>query len=458
MKKTACSLIIFLFAIYSHGQAPQPDKKYSPQQLKLDLSFLIQQLFDAHANPYTELSKAQYEALFDSISSKITDSADVCTFYKLIKPTFAYLSDEHSAISIDTPQFNSTYKNEPVFLPFTLIQLRGVYVVDKVLTANTGLNKGDVIMEVDHQPIATVVKKCALYTTGFPGQRVATALARFGYLYSWANAGTKHQFVIRTSKNNITVAGTDLKIWLSYLNPATIIVPASAPMISYTRFNNAGYINCSSFLTHNDKEFDSLQKRIDTIFRQVKADGIKTLFIDVSKNSGGNSSVGDVLINYIYAKPYLSYQCNWRRSDEYLKLIKSWGINNYAYIQQPVGSVLHYDAEQITPPADNPDRFSGKVYVIIGDGTFSSAMMFATIIKDDHIATLIGQTPQNGHPDHFGELYNAELPNTKLKFRFGVKEWIRPAGKLSDNYLRPDVVIEPGKYVGMGELIEAVDK
>ncbi len=94
---------------------------------------------------------------------------------------------------------------------------------------------------------------------------------------------------------------------------------------------------------------------------------------------------------------------------------------------------------------DNPVRFNGKTYVVIGDGTFSSAMMFATIIKDNHIATLVGQVPKGGHPTHFGEMYNTKLPNTQLDLLFGVKEWIRPAGKGGENILRPDRLINLSK-------------
>jgi C-terminal processing protease CtpA/Prc len=211
-------------------------------------------------------------------------------------------------------------------------------------------------------------------------------------------------------------------------------------------------------MTHGDKDFKVLQNEVDSIFRLIKADQPKALFIDVSKNSGGNSSVGDIIISDIYSKPYSTYQCNWRRSNEYLNLTRSWGRIDSNYFKAPVGSVIHFDSGQSYPPRDNPNRFNGKVYIIVGDGTFSSAMMFATVIKDNHIAEIIGQTPQNGHPDHFGELYNSRLPNTKLKYRFGVKEWIRPAGKQSDNYLRPDVIIDTDKYADAGELFKAISK
>jgi len=458
MKRFTALFLTLLFASYGYTQSVF-SKKYSPQQLKQDLDFLKQQLFNAHADPFTELSKTKYENLFDSIGSKITDSADITTFYKLIKPVFANLSDEHSAISIDTTQLNNTYKNGAVFLPFTLVKQGNGFLIDHILSANSGLIKGEVITQVNNIPIAQLIQRCSLYTTGFPDQRMNNALEQFGYLYGWSTVGNADHFNIKTfSGKVIKVDGINLNTWLNYLAAKNGNQQPCTQRIAYTRFNDAGYINSCTFTTHGDKDFNVLQNQVDSIFKIVKADHLKSLFIDVSKNSGGNSSVGDVLIGYIYSKPYLTYQCNWRRSDEYLGLIKSWGINDSAYTQKPVGSIIHFDSDQSYPPQDNPNRFNGKVYIIVGDGTFSSAMMFATIIKDNHIAELIGQTPQNGHPDHFGELYNSQLPNTKLKYRFGVKEWIRPAGKLSDNYLRPDVIVDADKYANIGDLIKAVAK
>jgi hypothetical protein len=131
MKIFTALFLTLLFASYGYTQSVF-SKKYSPQQLKQDLDFLKQQLFNAHADPFTELSKTQYENLFDSIGSKITDSADITTFYKLIKPVFANLSDEHSAISIDTTQLNNTYKNGTVFLPFTLVKQGNGFLIDHI--------------------------------------------------------------------------------------------------------------------------------------------------------------------------------------------------------------------------------------------------------------------------------------------------------------------------------------
>lgn len=431
--------------------------KLSSAQQKEDVEFVKKQLFDAHADPFTELSQKQYTQVFDSIEQKITDSADVTTFYKLIRPVISWLSDEHAGFDLDTARFSPTYRNSPIFLPFTLKKQGNVYVVDHLLITNTTLKTGDTVLQVNNVPVSTLIDRCSHYSTGFPGQRYQNALAQFGYLYTWSADDAQQHFSISTGSNKgVIIKGVTFKTWYAYRVSRAGGAPACPEMISYTRYGSAGYINSCSFMTHSDKQADSLNKVIDKLFMQAKSDDVKYLFIDVSQNGGGNSQVGDMIIADFYGKPYLGYQCNWRRSDEYLKLSRSWGMNDSVYASKPPGSIIHWDAAQMTPAAGYPDRYNGKVYVIVGNGTFSSAMMFATLIKDNHIATLIGQTPQNGHPDHFGEVYNTTLPNSKIGLRFGVKEWIRPAGKLPDNNLRPDIKVDLNK--SPEELIKEVIK
>jgi hypothetical protein len=454
MKKLVFAIIAFVGIATVCAQSPA-DKKYSPQQLKEDAEFLKKQLFDAHADPFTELNKQQYEQLFANIEAKITDSLNITEFYKLIKPVFSYLSDEHSGINIDTALMPSNYRDQPVFPPFSLIQKGDNYFINDVLTSSSALAKGERAIKINGVPVAELVELCSHYTSGFPDQRRENALKQFGYLYAWAVSQPREQCKVLTSEGKvISVNGVSNKTWTGFLK---INNENNCPeLISYTRYGDAGYLNACSFLTHGDKELDAVHIKIDSLFKVIKSDQVKYLFIDVSHNSGGDSSVGDMLINDFSDKPYNGYQCNFRRSDEYLKLSRSWGSRDSVYASMAPGSILHSDSYTTYPPQTNPNRFHGKVYIIIGEGTFSSAMMFATIVKDNHLATLIGQTPRNGHPTHFGEMYGAKLPNTKLPFRFGVKEWIRPAGKMTDNYLRPDAEIEPGKYTSVGQMIKTM--
>lgn len=226
-----------------------------------------------------------------------------------------------------------------------------------------------------------------------------------------------------------------------------------ATNISYRRYGNTGYIFTRSFGTRDNRDLLVYEHCIDSIFVLIRKDGVKRLLVDVSSNEGGASAVGNMLINRIYSKPYRSYSMNWKRSDEYLAKLTSWGFHDEAYQKAAPGEVLHVSSMIVTPD-EAPHRFTGKVIVLIGPQTFSSAIMFATLVQDNKIALLAGESPAAGHPTHFGEMYSVVLPNTGLQLRFGVKEWVRPAGRGAVNKLVPDFPCKLPADVDIATLIK----
>ncbi len=202
---------------------------------------------------------------------------------------------------------------------------------------------------------------------------------------------------------------------------------------------------------------DSIKHKINVIFKEINDDRIQKLIIDVSKNGGGNSAVGQYLISSFYDKPYKDYQVDFKKSTEYLKLYESWGFHNPDYAAAREGQILHYPSSLIHPE-NVPYRFKGKVIIVMGQPTFSSAMTFVTLIKDNHIATIIGQTSLNGHPTGLGEQFYTYLPNSKIFVRLSVKEFIRPAGKVEDNVLHPDVILTDAELLNISELLKKADK
>lgn len=412
--------------------------KYAPAALRADLQLLKKQLFDAHADPFTEYTPTQYNRLFTAIDGQITDSLSATEFFKLVRPVMAPLADEHAGISL--PGKLADFNQARVFLPFSLQQEKNNYRVAHLLEPVAGLDSGTLITAINGVPIARLAAVCAAYSTGFSAQRRHNALQQFGYLWGLANPFTDTFNLTLFNNRHLVIKGVPANTWLAHVKQLYGASDNRKELITYTRYGETGYINACSFATHNDSEFSALSRVIDSIFSLVRRDGVNRLVIDISSNSGGNSSVGDVLLQHFYSGSYRTYQCNWRRSEEYLHLLQSWGANQPGYQQMKPGSVLHFASDTVQV-ADNPQRFTGKVYVRIGSGTFSSAIMFATVIKDNALAKLVGQEPNGGHPTHFGELYNCTLPNTGLLVRFGVKQWIRPAGLTGVNRLIPDIPV-----------------
>ncbi len=425
---------------------------FTPEALRQDLAYLRQQLFDVHADPFTEITKKEYEQIFEKIDHQIKGPMTALAFYQLVKPTVSNLSDEHAQISL--PKELSAYNNRPVFLPFTVKKSASGFVIDTILTSNTGLKKNDVIISINGVKIKDLVIRAAKYTTGYPDQRQHNALKQFGYLYS-IGGNLSEQFIIESKGKKISVTGIPYSLWGAYLQSIFAGSANCDQLLTYRKIGETGYINACSFGARGQGAFKAYEQAADSLFAIARKDSVKQVVIDVSRNTGGNSALGNFLIKQFYNGEYLSYRMNWKRSNEYLALITSWGIKNEEYEKLNPGQMMQSGPD--TPWMQGvKDPFMGKVYILIGSGTFSSAIMFATIIKDSKLAKLIGEEPAEGHPTHFGEMYGTELPNTNLAVRFGVKEWIRPLGKEAGNRLIPDISIPLNRPIE--EIISDLEK
>lgn len=210
--------------------------------------------------------------------------------------------------------------------------------------------------------------------------------------------------------------------------------------ISFKKIKDYGYLTVNTFDDNSTFPVEIWKNKIDSVFAHIKKDKIRKLVIDVSDNPGGNSEIGNLLIDYFSNKSYKTYQGKWKKSQEYSDFLLSYGYVDSVYENIKNGDYYPITAEQIHP-TKNKNRFNGKTYVIVSKSTFSSALMFGVLVSDNKLATVVGETPENGHPNHFGELIIFKTPNTELEFWFGVKEWIRPAGKIVPNKLVPDRII-----------------
>ncbi len=85
---------------------------------------------------------------------------------------------------------------------------------------------------------------------------------------------------------------------------------------------------------------------------------------------------------------------------------------------------------------ESPDT---KVYVVSGRATFSSAILNAMDFKRLTNAIFVGEETA-GKPNHFGEVRNFQLPNSKLYVSYSTKYFKRTDENV--NTIKPDVVIE----------------
>ena len=107
---------------------------------------------------------------------------------------------------------------------------------------------------------------------------------------------------------------------------------------------------------------------------------IKMLEIDLSKNMGGSSAVIDEFIKYVDVDSYRRYE------------MIDYSSGNPRIVTSRV---------DIIPNPKKDVLFPCKIVCRVSNTTFSSARTFAVTLKDNGIATIIGQ-PTGGKPCSYG--------------------------------------------------------
>lgn len=158
--------------------------------------------------------------------------------------------------------------------------------------------------------------------------------------------------------------------------------------------------------------------RLLEFFSAVRDNNIGNIAVDLRSNGGGTTEVINEFLRYINISDY--------------KLFGGTDIR--------IGGNLISYRDEITPnkPVDN--AFDGRVYVLTSQYTFSSAMDFATVIQDNGIGKVIGETPGN-MPTAYGDKRGFQLPESKLVLSVSYKKFYRVDINKSEEPLIPDCTV-----------------
>jgi C-terminal processing protease CtpA/Prc len=140
-------------------------------------------------------------------------------------------------------------------------------------------------------------------------------------------------------------------------------------------------------------------------FQQIKDKNIEHLIIDVRKNPGGDDDMWKQgLLTYIADKPY-------RHTSRYTKKV----IAKYIDEGETEGDVVTADYNKYEAPVnDEPLKFNGKVSVVVGTVTYSSAILFANTVQDFGFANIVGENSA-GYSWQTGGIQFFTFPNSGLK-------------------------------------------
>lgn len=188
---------------------------------------------------------------------------------------------------------------------------------------------------------------------------------------------------------------------------------------------------------------DAYLQTLTDFFNEIRVKGIKRVAIDLRNNTGGNSSVVDEFMRYLAVDEYQSYGSFVRFSSQ--------SANTYEGTPNK-GTKRHAPAKiPVMEKVEHP--FTGDLYVLTSGTTFSSGNWFAVILKDNGLATVIGE-PTGNQPSSYGDILTFTLPHSGYNFSVSFKQFTRPDIRLNDKtFLSPDIPV----YTSRQDIIDRRD-
>lgn len=160
-------------------------------------------------------------------------------------------------------------------------------------------------------------------------------------------------------------------------------------------------------------------KAVRDMFTEAKEKNIKHVAVDIRGNGGGNDAVIGEFFRYLDI-------------DEYKTCGLEWRLGFFTVPYPP-----RYEKNEKV----NDLLFKGDFYLLTSSGTFSSGMLYAQYVKDNHIGTIIGEAPGND-PNGYGEVVFFSLPNSKIFMSVSTKHFVRADSNAGTYLVEPDISCE----------------
>jgi hypothetical protein len=377
-----------------------------------DLQVLAARLPLLHVNPFTKITRDQFDQAVSDLDRDIPSLADHQIVVRLTQ-IVAMIGDSHTSLRADgTPEQFRVYPLTLYWFEDGLYATAAAAPYKKVLGARL-VRVGDTDVQQAYQLVSTLISHENEPALKFfsPSRMVsAEALQALGVLpdlktghFVFQGAGGKEFSVdfapVNTSRESVDlVTAPDSAQWPSYLRR-----PELNYWFEYLDDSQTLYFKYNLCVDMPSPTFNQF---VQTMFAFCATHQCGRGVIDVRNNPGGSSALLQPAID---------------------------GLKNSPDINQ-----------------------RGHLFVVIGRGTFSSALINAVTLRQQTNAILIGE-PTGGKPNAFGEVKSFTLPNSGLSVSYSTKFFTLVSGDPAS--LDPDVLIGPNSadyFAGRDPVMNAI--
>ncbi|SKC81035.1 S41 family peptidase [Maledivibacter halophilus] len=448
IKLVVCTFLIInmgLLNIYALDDVKK-DEAFTRAQVKEDIDFMMKTLESVHPNLYFAVLEEQVEKEINKELGDIKDFATGLEVYKKFSPIINKFQDGHTGMAFPEDYITNLKNSDKLLFLDIEVKAGKIYIKDSYRKEYEKYN-GWTIESINEKDASTIYEEIIKYISGsqigFKESRIESNFVLYYYLDNELMDNYTIKVKNEEKEGIMKIKGISLEEGRKLRGEEE----QQREDYVYKKIDdNTGLITFNSF-----SDFEKFDKFLDETFKEINEEKISNIIVDLRENGGGNSRLGDLLIEYIYDGKYTqANRMDMKISDEIIKYYDHLAKENNASEEEiqemkdqymgSVGECITFSAEPSRHFLDKA-KFQGDVYFLIGKRTFSSAVMLSSTVKDYNMGYLIGEET-GGLATHYGDLYRFTLPNTSLNMVVSHKYFVRPNGLDTKRGVLPDYDIK----------------
>lgn len=424
-----------------------PSGKLSREQARFDIDALVYTLSQVHPDIFSVCSQTELFTAVNEAKASLPDSVTRLELYRRAAPIVAMIGDGHTNLVYP---YNDVFTKEHRRLPLST-QVRS----DKSIVCDRCI---DSIIPREAKVLSiNGIETCKMLDAMMPFE----AGEREHFKLSCINGDFEalRHMLYPSDSFDITYLPVGAKKPLSVKLPAETFeeiqkrIPAKvgvSPSAPYSfaidKENDVAIMDFRHF-----EDIEGMRVFADSMFTTLRKDGIGNLIIDVRRNGGGNSRVGDILLRYISPIPFTQMDRSLIRITPTTQRLRG---NNDVPAQ-----FTFYDIDEghyIKPLTTDEGHYDGNVYLLTSNRTFSSAGSFSWTFKETGAGTVVGEET-GGMNVCFGDILGYSLPISDLYCTISYKRfWQFRADENDIHGTLPDIAVPADK--AMDEVMKLVKK
>jgi C-terminal processing protease CtpA/Prc len=425
---------------------PQESRKFSAAQLKEDLILVNQALQEAHPGLFRYLDKAGYAQTLRSIQESIKDSLTEQEFYTRLFPLISKIRCGHTKLLPSNYQEGKfLYPTEQAFPLQLYFENDNAYVLGDYGGSNR-IKPGTAITHINGVSIAEIRKQLipAITVDGWVETSINTTLNKhFNSLYA-GFIGTSARYKLHYKEGK-----KGKNSYLEGISSSRILAAQEAATLPFELQwkEDVAVLVIRSFMA--DRAVHDFEKFADSVFLQLKEKSTNNLVIDLRNNEGGIEDWGGYLYSYLTDSGFRYYdRIEVARKDSFSFEQHAWLPPFYkqarAMILEKEGKFYWPLQAYLKEKPAQPNRFKGRVYLLLNGGSFSVSSEFAAMVKYHKRAIILGEeSGGDGYVNNSGVFAILTLPASKLQLGIPLGSFYMNTKPVGGRGVLPDYTIQP---------------